>query len=362
MENLVEEYRKKFALFGNLREQMEPLIIQLLKNQNIKYHLITSRTKEIDSLEKKIATKQIYSKLSQITDLVGCRIITYFEDEVDRIAQIIVKEFDVDTENSIDKRAVEFDRFGYSSLHYIVSINTSRLKQAEYSKFVGYKFEIQIRSILQHSWAEIEHDIGYKGENEIPTKSKRMFSRISALLETADFEFRRLRDELDEYEKNVGNEIVDHPEKVTLNQASLLSFITSNQQLQMVDKAISEHFKIDLQDKKPTFFDSIIKLLNFAEVLTIKDLISAYSEKYEPIIEFSKEWRACFTDKEANIGISGIKGFSLFDTAYYLMAIKKSKTEINEFLQKELTKEQFATAIKCIDAQKKVKMNSELSR
>ena len=79
------------------------------------------------------------------------------------------------------------------SMHYVVSIHQNRLKFTEYKSYTNLKIEIQIRSILQHGWAEIEHDLGYKGAKGIPDEFKRDFNRISALLETADNEFDRLR-------------------------------------------------------------------------------------------------------------------------------------------------------------------------
>jgi len=77
-------------------------------------------------------------------------------------------------------------------LHYVASLISEREKLTEYKRFAGIKVEIQIRSTLQHAWAEIEHDIGYKGENSVPDSLKRNFSRVAALLEVADIELMQL--------------------------------------------------------------------------------------------------------------------------------------------------------------------------
>lgn len=82
------------------------------------------------------------------------RIITYFSEDVDKIASIIQSEFEVDEHNSVDKR-IKLDpvRFGYLSLHYVVKLNSTRVRLSEYIIFKDLKVEIQIRSILQHAWA-----------------------------------------------------------------------------------------------------------------------------------------------------------------------------------------------------------------
>ncbi len=163
------------------REKM--LIGILCKENNINIHDVQTRVKNKASLKTKVkSNEKKYSKLTDITDVVGIRIITYFNDDVDRMAKVVEKEFKIDKENSVDKRIIDADRFGYSSLHYIAEFSSERIKFLEYKNFKNMKFEIQIRSVLQHAWAEIEHDLGYKNKIEIPEKIRRDFSRVSGLL------------------------------------------------------------------------------------------------------------------------------------------------------------------------------------
>ncbi len=113
----------------------------------------------------------------------------------------------------------------------MVSFSGDRLKLTEYSSYSNIKFEIQIRSILQHSWAEIEHDLGYKGEFEIPDIAKRTFYRLSALLEIADVEFVRLKEIILRYEKEVTAEIVKDKTEVPIDKASLLAYIHQSEEI-----------------------------------------------------------------------------------------------------------------------------------
>jgi putative GTP pyrophosphokinase len=112
MNILTKKYIDERSRFEDYRKKVESLIRELLDDEKIKYHKIESRTKAPESLEKKIYSKsEKYQELGEITDIVGIRIITFFEDEVDKVASLINSEFDIDPSNSIDKRNLESDRF-----------------------------------------------------------------------------------------------------------------------------------------------------------------------------------------------------------------------------------------------------------
>ncbi|MDE4454227.1 GTP pyrophosphokinase [Psychrobacter sp. DAB_AL62B] len=228
MNSILKEYDKKKGVLENLDRSLDTLINSLLKQKGIKAHQIQTRVKDRDSLEKKILAKQKYKSLDDITDVVGIRIITYFEDDVNKVAKVVEEEFDIDHENSVDKREIDTDRFGYRSLHYVASLNKNRTILSEYSDYGDFKFEFQIRSILQHSWAEIEHDLGYKGASEIPTSAKRTFYRVAALLEQADIEFVKLKSTISEYEGSLTYDIKANPSQIEINKASLIFFMSKN--------------------------------------------------------------------------------------------------------------------------------------
>ena len=124
------------------------LIGRLLAASEISVHSISFRCKTLKSLERKILKKAGYPSLEKITDLAGVRIITHYSDDVDRVAALVESEFLIDRDNSIDKRvALDPDRFGYLSLHYVGQMNESRTELKEYAAFKGLKLEIQFCSI-----------------------------------------------------------------------------------------------------------------------------------------------------------------------------------------------------------------------
>ena len=125
--------------------------------------------------------------------MLGARIITFYTDDVDRIAAIAEQLFEIDWNNSVDKRMLhQLDSFGYNSLHYIC-------KLPDYP----YRFELQLRTTLQHAWASINHDTGYKSGMEIPREYLRRINRLAGLLEMADDEFSRIRAEITDYRRRV---------------------------------------------------------------------------------------------------------------------------------------------------------------
>lgn len=118
---LLDEFDRNKPIYETFTEKVSSLITEILAENSFKIHSVTCRTKQRSSLSKKLAKPdRDYAALSDITDLVGIRIITHLADEVDKVAEIIIREFEVDLDKSVDKRAtLDPDRFGYLSLHYI---------------------------------------------------------------------------------------------------------------------------------------------------------------------------------------------------------------------------------------------------
>lgn len=127
MHRLTNKFKEIYNSYEDFKLKLEILVKELLIQNNINFHKIESRVKDPSKLEEKILRKnEKYNELDDITDIVGLRIITFFEDEVDKVASIISNEFTLDHNNSIDKRRLESDRFGYKSLHYVVSLTDQR--------------------------------------------------------------------------------------------------------------------------------------------------------------------------------------------------------------------------------------------
>jgi putative GTP pyrophosphokinase len=288
-EDILKQYENSSIIFSEFKSKLDSLIIELLKEEKINAHLIASRVKSQNSLKRKIENKlNKYNSLNEITDCVGIRIITFMEDEVDLVAKIIEAEFEIDFKNSIDKRKLEVDRFGYKSLHYVISLTDERLKLKEYSRFKKIKAEVQIRSILQHSWAEIEHDLGYKNEITIPEFIRRDFYRVAALLETADLEFVKIKTALRQYDEKIEKEIITHPENFNINKNTLESFVDKSEHVHYINTEISKILDLPINSNYGNF-DYVILILNKYNISTIEQLNSRIISSKEMIIKFETE-------------------------------------------------------------------------
>ncbi|MDY9925536.1 hypothetical protein [Methanosarcina sp.] len=118
------------------------------------------------------------------------------------------------------------DRVGYRSEHFIAVLTSDRIKLAEYKKFEGLLFEIQIRTILEHSWAEIEHDRNYKFSGILPPEIKRKFSLLSASLELADNEFNNISQLIDALKEEISNKTKAGNIDIPIDSISLRQYLT----------------------------------------------------------------------------------------------------------------------------------------
>ncbi|HIH5775798.1 TPA: GTP pyrophosphokinase [Citrobacter werkmanii] len=285
MEQIIAEYDDHHRTFISFANSLKSLIERFLLNEDIEVHTIASRVKDRKSLEKKIISKGSYNKISDITDIVGIRIITHYSDDVDKIAKVIEKEFSIDRDNSIDKRAtLDPDRFGYLSLHYIVGLKKDRLNLAEYTNFKEMKAEIQIRSILQHTWAEIEHDTGYKSSTGIPDPIRRKFSRLAGLLEIADDEFVEIKKSLERHKNKIARELKKGANNIPLDQVSLVEYINSCDIIKTIAEKIKSKTGHEVSQKAgESYLPTILSYLKHIQINNIKELDDILKENEEGI-------------------------------------------------------------------------------
>lgn len=228
---ILEEYRKERPAFVKLGDTVSALLKERMKLAGIDTLAVEHRVKKEDSLAGKLERKgDKYHSLSDLTDIMGARVICFFADDVDRVGKLVEALFEIDWENSVDKRAlIQADSFGYLSLHYICSIPQGTGYPDE---ICNKKFEIQVRTILQHTWASIHHDRGYKSEFGIPRMAARQYARIAGLLEIADDEFVRVRDDVLAYTEDTKQKIMrDEAGDVRIDSVSLKEYVLRSRKM-----------------------------------------------------------------------------------------------------------------------------------
>lgn len=222
----INEYLAQRPLYKKLGQKVSLIVEEILEQKEVNFHAVSFRAKTVDSFSKKIEKPKYDDPLNQLTDLTGVRIIAYVENDVKEISTIIENLFDIDSDNSIDKsKELGIDRVGYKSVHYICSLRSDRLCLPEFERFSALKFEIQIRTILQHAWAEIEHDKNYKFAGVLPEHLQRQFKLLAAQLELTDQGFNKLSADIDNYSKEVKVSFDGGDFDAGLNTTSIKNFL-----------------------------------------------------------------------------------------------------------------------------------------
>ena len=275
-------YKEKRRLYENFSVKLSELITELLRTRDISVAQIEHRTKTVESFKEKLQRegKSYDDPLVQMTDLSGIRIIAYNLEDVEKIGQMLKSEFEVDEANSIDKaQAADPDRFGYASVHYVVSLSASREKLTEWKPYTDIKAEVQVRTVLQHAWAVIDHKLRYKAAHEVPRSLRRQLFRLSALLELADSEFSDLTVRSEKLNKQYSKDVRKGEYDMELNLVSLAAYLKSSKQHLKWNKIARE---VGYEKTVPEEFLSeqrrLLKLLRKSGIQTINDFNSLLNE------------------------------------------------------------------------------------
>lgn len=266
-EGIVEEYEAKRGDFEKVQKIATDLLKEKIEKNGIPTLSIASRIKEKQSLQEKLFRKHgKYHSLEELTDILGVRIITYFADDIDKIGALVESLFKIDKENSVDKRQeIDATSFGYLSLHYICS-----LKKKDSEELSSLKFELQIRTGLQHIWADINHDMGYKGTFGVPKQIERQFSKVASLLEIADDEFILIRDGMSNYVEGTREKIaLGETGNIQINAITLEEYMAHSKKMKHLLSMIA---KIDGAEISPISAETYVAQLAWLDKETLGDI------------------------------------------------------------------------------------------
>lgn len=321
---IIEEYRKQKADFERLGDVVHQIMKEMLKDAHIMVNAVQHRVKEEKSLQGKLYRKpDELQKFSDLTDILGTRIICYFADDVDRIGKLIENTFEIDWENSTDKRALlKADAFGYLSLHYICLLPANAGYPEE---LLGKKFEVQIRTILQHAWSDVNHDLGYKSEFGVPREIVREFARLAGLMEIADEEFMHVRDHVKEYTQDTRKKIIeDEAEDVLINLVSLSEYMLHNKKMRTFLQKLADIENSEITEIDP---ENYINQLKWLKVETIGDLHRMQERNEKLAFELAKK-----TLEGSELDILSSNVALRFLCRAELIQGKYSENEVTEFI------------------------------
>lgn len=287
---ILDEYREENENFQQLQEIVRSLLKKICKENKIDVYAIQARVKTEESLTGKLELKgDKYNSLFDITDILGSRVVTTFADGVDSISALIPKYFDIDVENSIDKRTLLKDNvFGYMSVHYICSLK----KDSGYpEKLCGRRFEIQLCSVLQHIWSLINHDLGYKTDFGIPHSVARDFARLASLVEIADEHFIRIRDSVNEYTEQIRKNISEgNVSAVSLDSVTLKEYMRLGKPMLDFLNRLASISGAEISFVNP---DSYIRPLDWLGMKTIGDVQDMITNHGDQAIALAKVTLEC---------------------------------------------------------------------
>ena len=171
------------------------LLRLIVEDSGIKFHSITARAKDMESLRKKIQDKIEIDENKEdelyIDDLAGSRVLLYFKSDIQRVVDLLRREFHVIEELDVRKRYEDcFGSLGYCCRHLVVTLHDRRRHFAEYRRFRNLLCEVQITTLLEHAWSEVEHDLYYKNQQaefgETSHELEREFAAIANFLRHVD--------------------------------------------------------------------------------------------------------------------------------------------------------------------------------
>ena len=182
------EYTRLTASLESLRQEVVFILDSIEIETGIKTHAVESRVKSYNSLVGKMSLPD-HQKISDVIDMVGCRVICLFKSDLDRIVEFIRSRFEiVSLDNKIEEST---DSFGYMSIHCVCVMKTEYIGP-RYDRIAQIPFEIQIRTLCMHAWAAISHYLDYKTELDIPIQLRKGLNALSGLFYVADAQYEEL--------------------------------------------------------------------------------------------------------------------------------------------------------------------------
>ena len=279
-EALLEQYCSLAPVYERMAAEIPQRLRAFLAEAGIVVAAIEHRIKTEPSLAGKLRQKgSKYADIRDITDILGLRIITFYVDDVDKVASVLERLFEIDWENSVDKRkAHEIDSFGYLSLHYICRIPESLFKDPDFPEFNKIRFEVQMRTVLQHAWANMNHDTGYKSGVDIPSAYRRSLSRLAGILELVDDEFSRIRIELADYRRRVQGLVSSgNLDEVLLDGDSFKSYL-SIRPFDALNRKIASLNQAEIQEVSLTAFLPLFLAMGCRTLGDIDKILRDFSE------------------------------------------------------------------------------------
>jgi len=255
MENkskLLSEYEKHFQknekTLALLTKRFESTLTGTDCNAQIK-----GRIKSFEAFYRKLLTRSqngiIDKPFEAITDIIAARIVVPFLEDLESVEELIKNNFQI-VETEYKSRELSIREFGYDSIHLLIKIPEDIAAKVKHSKET--KIEIQLRTILQDAWAEVEHELVYKTSIDyVEDTIRRKMIAINATLSLGDTIFQEIR----EYQRKKYNDIQERHKKLM----DKVSTIPEKREKQKVDTNITNN-NTNKKDNNEKIQDTILDI------------------------------------------------------------------------------------------------------
>jgi len=324
MDPIIELYIDLQSTYQSYGEELYHLLTKKLSENGIRFHKLEWRLKTPLSVEEKIKRKPYrIETLSDISDLIGFRIICNWEDEIPSIISFIEANFKYISYRSGIKMDPKFNICNYKSVFFTLVLKEDDLKLLQFVKDDRLRFEVQIMSLIQYAGAELERHLVFKNQIAIPFSARKRLKNVSMLLGLAETEIMISRNEIYDNEKKLytlyKKIIKELPDDTPLNMASVMSFVISNDFIQTIDKRLKEYMFYDYKEEF-LLLDFHLEQANYLGIHTLKELCTLLFESQKNIINFDSILLRNTNKNEESIKSYYYLGVSIDILCSYLLA------------------------------------------
>lgn len=191
-ETLRKEYEKICPGYERFASLLVETLEMLLRDKEVQYLHIDYRIKQFDSLWEKISRKDYTKPFEETEDICGIHILCFYNSDIEKITKMIKEEFNILNWGNKECEMPP-NQFGFRSSQGVIKIKDEWLSTPHFRGFGNLKAEIQVQTLIMFAWANAEHNIVYKSEEEVSWGIKRKYARLSAQMEAIDEQLDSLR-------------------------------------------------------------------------------------------------------------------------------------------------------------------------
>jgi len=177
---------------------------------------VQHRLKDDDSLIDKAfyRNKGYQNPYDDIEDKVGVRFVVMLQEDAENVCSVIAEvatKLGWEAKQCRDynaERKASPTLFTYQSHHFIIK-NLTPIELENVNVPVNTPCEVQVRSLLQHAYAELTHDAIYKTKTIVEPEVIRTVAKTMAFIETADEFFQRVVNNIDSKDIIICEKVLD---------------------------------------------------------------------------------------------------------------------------------------------------------